>query len=203
MPDPAAPHPSEQSAGRVLLVEDDDDTRETLVEALADLGYELESRADGAAGLERASQRDFDVVLTDIKMPRMDGIELCRRLRGERPQLPVVVMTAFGDMDSALAALRAGAFDFITKPFTIELVSQALQHARQHGAQSSIVVRLPGGGLDDAADADAGPRSLEEVERRHILLVLEAVAWNKAEAARTLGIDRATLYRKLRRYGLE
>jgi DNA-binding NtrC family response regulator len=189
-------------------VEDDDDTSAVLGEALVDLGYQVEVCADGAAGLERASRQDFDVVLTDIKMPKMDGIELCRRLNGERPNVPVVVMTAFGDLESALGALRAGAFDFISKPFSVEQVCQALQSARAHGAQSSIVVRLAQNPDDDEAGSEPGTKpddhqSLEAVERRHILLVLEAVSWNKAEAARTLGIDRATLYRKLRRYGID
>jgi DNA-binding NtrC family response regulator len=114
-------------------------------------------------------------------------------------------MTAFGDLRSALAALRAGAFDFIIKPFTVEQVVEALRRARRHSAQSSNGASSDGAG-SAAAKHNESPRhreSLEEVERQHIMLVLDAVSWNKAEAARTLGIDRATLYRKLRRYGID
>jgi DNA-binding NtrC family response regulator len=198
--------PTPATQGRILLVDDDEDTRATLSEALHDLGFEVETRGDGAAGLEQAAQQSFDVVLTDLKMPKMDGIELCQRLSGERPQLPVVVMTAFGDLESALAALRAGAFDFIIKPFTVEQVAEALRRARKHAADSSLVVRSSDGQTIQKKGDGASPRhreSLEEVERQHIMLVLDAVSWNKAEAARTLGIDRATLYRKLRRYGID
>jgi two-component system response regulator HydG len=153
--------------GKVLLVEDDDDTRTALNEALDDLGFDVEARGDGAAGFEYASLRDFDVVLTDIKMPKMDGLELCRRLNGDRPHVPVVVMTAFGDLESALGALRAGAFDFITKPFTIEQVSQALQRALRHGAQSSIVVKpattpVEGGGIPGLIGSSAAMQAVAQ-----------------------------------------
>jgi DNA-binding NtrC family response regulator len=192
----------------VLLVEDDEETRRALCETLEDLGFRVEACSDGPGGLTQVSVKDFDLVLTDIRMPKMDGIELCQRLHGERPQLPVVVMTAYGDLQSALAALRAGAFDFISKPFSTEQLLAALERGLTSAGESSIVVRLA---TTPEADGAAGPEdapeqpypSLETIERRHIRLVLEALAWNKAEAARILGIDRATLYRKLRRYGIE
>ena len=101
-------------------------------------------------------------------------------------------MTAFGDTESALGALRAGACDFITKPLSQERLARALQRALGQGPRSPIVVRKA-----------PEPSALEEVERRHVLHVLDALGWNKAEAARVLGINRATLYRKLQRYGLE
>jgi len=178
--------------GTVLVVEDDDDTRAALADTLSDLGHTIETSANGDAALERLAAAKFDVVLTDVRMPGMNGIELCRRLSGERPNLPVLVMTAFSDTESALGALRAGASDFITKPLSVERLASTLERALRRGPQSRFVVR-----------ATPAPRALEDVERRHILHVLDALGWNKAEAARVLGINRATLYRKLQRYGLE
>jgi DNA-binding NtrC family response regulator len=130
-----------RSKATVLVVEDDDDTRAALADTLTDLGHSIEVRSDGVAALERLGNADFDAVLTDVRMPGMDGIELCRRLSGDRPSLPVLVMTAFGDVDSAMGALRAGAYDFITKPLTIERLASALDRALNHGPKSPIIVR--------------------------------------------------------------
>jgi two-component system, NtrC family, response regulator AtoC len=127
--------------GRVLVVEDDDDTRAALYDALTDLGHAIEAHADGVSALQRLGNAEFDAVLTDIRMPGMDGIELCQRLTGDRPHLPIVVMTAFGDVESALGALRAGAFDFLTKPLSLDKLAGALSRALGHGSKSSIVVR--------------------------------------------------------------
>jgi DNA-binding NtrC family response regulator len=127
--------------GRVLVVEDDDDTRAALCDALTDLGHAIEAHADGVSALQRIGTAEFDAVLTDIRMPGMDGIELCQRLTGDRPHLPIVVMTAFGDVESALGALRAGAFDFLTKPLSLEKLTGALTRALGRGSKSPIVVR--------------------------------------------------------------
>jgi DNA-binding NtrC family response regulator len=127
--------------GRVLVVEDDDDTRAALCDALTDLGHAIEAHSDGLSALQRLGSAEFDAVLTDIRMPGMDGIELCQRLTGDRPHLPIVVMTAFGDVESALGALRAGAFDFLTKPLSLEKLTVALSRALGRGSKSPIVVR--------------------------------------------------------------
>ncbi len=127
--------------GRVLVVEDDDDTRAALCDALTDLGHAIEAHADGVSALQRLGSAEFDAVLTDIRMPGMDGIELCQRLTGDRPHLPIVVMTAFGDVESALGALRAGAFDFLTKPLSLDKLTGALTRALGRGGKSPIVVR--------------------------------------------------------------
>jgi DNA-binding NtrC family response regulator len=129
------------ATGRVLVVEDDDDTRAALCDALTDLGHAIEAHADGISALQRLGNVEFDAVLTDIRMPGMDGIELCQRLTGDRPHLPIVVMTAFGDVESALGALRAGAFDFLTKPLSLDKLAGALSRALGHATKSSIVVR--------------------------------------------------------------
>jgi DNA-binding NtrC family response regulator len=194
---------SPASKGRVLLVEDDEDTRATLSEALEELGFRVDSHRDGVAALERARGREFDVVLTDLRMPNMDGLELCRRLSGDQPKLPVVLMTAFGDLETALGALRAGAFDFIVKPFSVDQVVEALTRGVQQRAETTPPAAEDSREPTQAQTNGRRRESLEDVERRHIHYVLDAVAWNKAEAARTLGIDRATLYRKLRRYNIE
>jgi len=79
--------------------------------------------------LDASCREDFEVVLTDLKMPVMDGLEFCSRLVVNRPDMPVVVMTAFGNLESAIAAIRAGAYDFVTKPIEMELLAVILRRA--------------------------------------------------------------------------
>lgn len=88
---------------------------------------------------EALGREEFDVVLTDLQLPGEDGIELCRRLANQRPDVPVVVVTAFGSMESAVAALRAGAYDFVNKPFDIDVLAHVLERAvRQRRLQEQL-----------------------------------------------------------------
>jgi DNA-binding NtrC family response regulator len=129
--------------GQVLIVEDDEDTRLALCEAVRDLGYEVVAEGSAEDALESARGRDFGVVLSDIRMGAMDGIELCARLSGDGRGCPIIVMTAFGDASSATAALRAGAFDFLTKPFTLRQLSTVLDRAFQQASRTLHLRRLP------------------------------------------------------------
>jgi DNA-binding NtrC family response regulator len=125
-----------------MVVEDDEETRLALRDALEDLGHQVSSEPCAEKALSSLEHDDVDAVLTDVRMPGMGGIEFCRRLSGDRPNLPVVVMTAYGDVDSAVGALRAGAFDFITKPFSVDGVAEVLDNALDHGRSGTPVVRL-------------------------------------------------------------
>ena len=82
--------------------------------------------------MDQLPQLNFDLVLTDVRMPRISGLELCREITARRPDIPVIVMTAFGDMEAAIEAMRAGAYDFITKPLEVDLLEIALQRAVDH-----------------------------------------------------------------------
>jgi len=137
-------------AGRVLIIEDDESLRDLLAEVLPRRGFTVETVATAAAGLEAVRVGDPDVVVTDLHLAGMDGIELCARLAEQRPHLPVVVITAFGSMDTAVAALRAGAWDFVTKPFEMDLLVAALERAVQHRALHEEVKRLRRAALPEA-----------------------------------------------------
>src|SRR5688572_13141069 len=116
--------------------------RELLEETLERRGFEVRCAASSEEGLRLLEADDLDAVVTDLKMAGMTGIELCERIATNRADVPVLVITAFGSMDTAIAALRAGAFDFITKPLEIEVLTLALQRAIQHRALRQEVKRL-------------------------------------------------------------
>lgn len=106
---------------RVILVVDDQEShRELISNALTAQGFSIETAASGDAALERMPHRAFDLVLTDQLMQGMSGIDLMREIRKQKPELPVVIVTAHGTVDTAVNAMKAGAADYIQKPFTPE-----------------------------------------------------------------------------------
>ncbi|HEY6374471.1 MAG TPA: sigma-54 dependent transcriptional regulator, partial [Edaphobacter sp.] len=126
---------------KVLIVEDEVHARSGLTELIESWGYRAESAADGAEGLERAVQWGPSIVVTDLKMPRMDGMELLERI-GELPQrIAVVMLTAQGSIDSAVEAMRMGAYDYIPKPVDpVRLRTILLNASRQHEADVATEV---------------------------------------------------------------
>jgi two-component system response regulator HydG len=127
---------------RVLIVDDDESMCRMLAAGLDRRGYAVTWKTAAAAALEAVAGDDFAVILTDVHMRGMDGLELCRRLADNRPDVPVIVLTAFGSLDTAVAAIRAGAYDFITKPADLDVVALALERAVRHGALRAEVKRL-------------------------------------------------------------
>jgi DNA-binding NtrC family response regulator len=118
----------------VLIVDDKDSLRDMLAKTLSMEGYEVETAADGHDALRLADARRFDVVLTDLKLPTMDGIEVLSKLKEMDPSQEVIVMTAFGTIETAVHAMKLGAFDFLTKPFDPQhltlLLNRALENQR-------------------------------------------------------------------------
>ncbi len=106
------------SMGKVLVVDDQRNMRTTLAMMLRGSGYDVDEAEDGARGADRGSTGAFDVVLTDLRMGDTDGIEVLRRIKAAQPMTEVIVMTAYGTIESAVEAMRLGAFDYIQKPFT-------------------------------------------------------------------------------------
>jgi DNA-binding NtrC family response regulator len=116
----------------ILVVDDDAPMREMLLSLLQDERYRVRASPSADKAVELARETEFDAVLSDIRMPGKDGIELLGELREIRPDTPVILMTAFGSIDSAVDAMRAGAFDYITKPFKRDAVLAALERAFEH-----------------------------------------------------------------------
>ena len=118
----------------ILIVEDKDSMAEMLRETLEAEGYHIMVAADGQKGIRCLRDCHVDLVLTDLKLPKKDGIEVLKSSKAENPLLPVIVMTAFGTVEKAVSAMKEGAFDFITKPFDTDhliiLIKRALENQR-------------------------------------------------------------------------
>jgi two-component system nitrogen regulation response regulator NtrX len=108
--------PRGESKGRVLIVDDEANIREVLAGILGYSGYTFRACSDGPSAIEAVSEGSFDVVLLDIKMPGMDGIEVLRRVRGMDPDLPVIMFSGHGSIPTALETTRMGAYNFLEKP---------------------------------------------------------------------------------------
>src|SRR5689334_18231427 len=105
-------------------------------------GVEVEWRTSGHDVVELVAERDFDVILTDLGMASVGGAELCERILAIRPDVPVVVVTGNASFDAAVGAIRAGAYDFVTKPVDAKLLSLVVARASQHGQLRREVKRL-------------------------------------------------------------
>ncbi|HTL99815.1 MAG TPA: sigma-54 dependent transcriptional regulator, partial [Candidatus Omnitrophota bacterium] len=115
--------------GSVLIVDDEFSMRDSLVHWFEKDGYRTGSAQDGREALQRLDEQDWDAVLLDIKMPGMDGLELQRRIREVDPDLPIIMITAFASVDSAVQALKEGAFDYVTKPIDPDELSHLVRRA--------------------------------------------------------------------------
>ena len=129
-------------SGRVLLVDDDRALCEALDQGLRARGLAVTWRTSADEALHVLESADFDVVLTDLNMRGTNGIELCTRVLQARPDVPVVLLTGFGSLDAAVAAMRAGAYDFLSKPVKLDALALALRRALQHRALGEEVKRL-------------------------------------------------------------
>ncbi|MBA0049453.1 response regulator transcription factor [Streptomyces sp. AJS327] len=131
---------------RVLLAEDDASISEPLARALRREGYEVEVREDGPAALEAGLREGIDLVVLDLGLPGMDGLEVCRRLRTEGHTFPVLVLTARADEVDTVVGLDAGADDYVTKPFRLaELLARVRALLRRGGAAETAQPSAPHG----------------------------------------------------------
>lgn len=121
----------------VLLIDDDDSLRRVVEYNLREEGYRVLTAADGATGLQAFQGETVDLVLTDVRMPEMDGLELLTRLKAMQPDLPVVMLTAHGTIDSAVEAMKLGASDYLRKPFNREQLKAAVRKALEVAALTS------------------------------------------------------------------
>jgi two-component system, NtrC family, response regulator AtoC len=118
---------------RILLIDDEEVTLRSLGQRVLErMGYQVLYADNGEKGLQVFAEEEIDIVISDIKMPGMDGIELLRRLKGQPQDVEVILITGHGDMDMAVEALKAGAFDMLTKPIEVQEIITVLQRTRRY-----------------------------------------------------------------------
>ncbi len=135
----------------ILVVEDDPMLRDGLGDLLEGAGHTVKAVGDGAAGVEEGRENAYDLVILDLMLPKLDGIEVCRRLRVVRPALPILMLTARGAEEEKVRGLKAGADDYVTKPFGVhELLArvEALARRARTAPSEPEVIELDGCHLD-------------------------------------------------------
>ncbi len=125
-PDPGAPH------GSILIAEDEDGVRDSLTQVLREEGYEVVATSDGAAAMAALAERDFDLVITDLRMPNADGLAVLRHAREIAPQTLVLLMTAHATVETAVDALRGGAQDYLLKPVLFDDLLHKIASLLEH-----------------------------------------------------------------------
>ena len=118
----------------LLVVDDDQNHRETLRTLLEDWGYATVGADSGEAAVALCREQPFDLILMDVRMSGMSGIEATRAIRGYNPAIPIVIMTAYSDVENAVEALKSGAYDYLTKPLAFDALKPALERALDHAA---------------------------------------------------------------------
>ena len=124
---------------KILVVDDEEDVRETLSTVLENLDYEPYLAADGEEALQVIRNKPIDIILSDLYMPGMNGIELLKRVKSEKKGIVFLMITAHPTIETAVDAIKKGAYDYLTKPFHIEEVRIKLSRAMEkHGLTSSL-----------------------------------------------------------------
>jgi two-component system response regulator AtoC len=130
------------SKQRVLIIDDEENMRHMLEVLLSKAGYGIESAADGASGLQLMDRSDFNFILCDIRMPRMDGVTFLQRAKEKYPEKTYIMMSAYGTVETALDAIKEGAYDYISKPFKKDEVLLTLKKADERERLKEENVRL-------------------------------------------------------------
>ncbi len=162
---------------KVLVVEDSARMARTLKKGLAEEGYTVDVAGDGASGLHMARSGEYDLVLLDLNLPDMDGLELIEELRGTRSDVPVILVTARDTVRDRVEGLDAGADDYVTKPFSFEeLMARIRAIMRRPGARAEPVLRFDEIELDPAKGQVVVGGELLSLSAREFALLREFMA---------------------------
>jgi len=155
---------SPEERPRVLVVDDEKFIREILAEFLGMEGYLVRTAEDGSSALAELGRSHYDLVISDLKMPKMGGMELLEAMAKVAPNALTVIMTGFGTVETAIDAMKRGAYDYILKPFKVEEVTMIVQRGLEKQRLSAENLRLKEAlGLYKVSEAIAASLSLDEV----------------------------------------
>lgn len=166
-----------ETTGKVLVVDDEESAREPLRTLLEESGFEVETAPDGFEALGHLEDWSPDILLTDLKMPVMGGLELIEKARAKRPELACIVMTAFGSIENAVEAMRAGADDYLTKPLNYDAVELLLDRTMERRELRRELDRL----RDEHESDDPGPEIVGDSPAiREVVAMADQVADSRA-----------------------
>ncbi|MBW2410375.1 MAG: sigma-54-dependent Fis family transcriptional regulator, partial [Deltaproteobacteria bacterium] len=166
----------------ILVVDDEPDMRSALSHSIHRCGFEVESAASGPEAVVKFKKNTYSLVVTDVKMPEMGGVELLEKIRKLAPQIPVIMITAFGTINNAVEAMQEGASDYILKPFSFETLEAAVKKAIGTAASSDNSTA----GTAVSADADR-PKAI--ITQNPDLMQLLSLAQNVASSQATVLIQ--------------
>ena len=194
---------------QVLLVEDETRLREMLTRAIHEMGFAPTAVGQAEAALRLMEARPFDILIVDLNLPGMGGLEFLEQVHARWPATQAIILTGFGDLNAAKQAIRLDVVDFLTKPAPLGELEVALDRARNRRLQAAGVEpartaevsrAMPLGEEHERASSGEPTPSLEEMEQRHILAVLEKNNGNRTATAAELGISLRKLYYRLGQY---
>jgi DNA-binding NtrC family response regulator len=188
-------HPRQVHDTRLLIIEDESRMRDLLIRACTGWGFESAGARNGEEALRLSEEDPFDVVVLDLNLPGIDGLEALKRLREKSPGIAAIVLTGFASIEAAKRAVHLDVVEFLTKPCHLGELERALDRALRRSV-AEVQMNTPSA---EPVESD-GALTLEEVERNHILQALRRHGGNRTAAAKELGISRRTLYYKLDDY---
>ncbi len=152
----------------ILIIDDEKAIRKTLSEILSFEGYKIDEAADGEEGLKKFSQKNYDIVLCDIKMPKLDGIEFLEKAREINPDVPVIMISGHGNIDTAVDAVKKGAFDYISKPPDLNRLLITLRNATDRtklSAETKVLKRKVNKTIEMVGDSPAISKIKHTIEK--------------------------------------
>ncbi len=135
---------------RILIVDDESTIRASLLEALTAENYDVDSAETGEEGLAKCHTNTYDLLVTDLRLPGVSGLDILRAIRNQGSNMPVIMMTAYGDVDTAVAAMRDGAYDFIPKPFKLSTIKKQVRAALRATSEDNILGEIPASSVSES-----------------------------------------------------
>ncbi|MBS1752950.1 MAG: sigma-54 dependent transcriptional regulator [Ferruginibacter sp.] len=152
----------------ILIIDDEKSIRKTLTEILSYEGYKIDEAGDGEEGLKKFSEKEYDVVLCDIKMPKMDGIEFLDKAKDVNPDVPVIMISGHGNVDTAVEAVKKGAYDYISKPPDLNRLLITLRNALDKQSlvtETKVLKRKVGKALEMIGDSGPINKIKDTIEK--------------------------------------